>query len=514
MTMKRLFKSSLWLMIAFFSLLVTTGCKNKRYQTHIDGQSCVITSELKKTLKEYKDVLSVKDGLIVVNANNMKTDETGQNYYPKGCIDMKGNVIIPLKYYGILIGDGSFVVFQQTRQGRRSGLLDMDGNEILPIEYEEIVPDFFQNGIYKYFRIKKDGRYGLIDNKGKVMIPLQFEDVRRFYTNSAYRSYTEQELPDIYLAYRNKTDKPELFNLSPEKMEKKTSTLCDVVPLGNNGNWSFMDYQGHIIAGPYQNIKIPSDFQTPLFPDGLAVVVKNNKVGFIDMQGMEKIPFNYYYTEFDFNIHADFGLFSEGLAAMMQPGNKWGYVDNKGNTVIPFVYDWAGRFHQGTAMVGNFIDGKEIYGIIDKNNTIVLPFEFETGVYTGNVYALCQNDKWGVYSPTGVCLTPCQYDQQITFVGGYATVAKNGKQGLINEQGQLLIPCEYKTCMYDASNGSDVVIVCKDGKWGVLDLQNQVLVPVEFDAVSPIIGYNGNLFGVTKDGRNGLYDSCGNCTLD
>lgn len=113
-----------------------------------------------------------------------------------------------------------------------------------------------------------------------------------------------------------------------------------------------------------------------------------------------------------------------------------------------------------------------------------------------------------------VCVTPCQYDQQITFVEGYATVVKNGKQGLINEQGQLLIPCEYETCLYDVCTGADMVYVVKDGKWGCVDLQGQVLVPVEFDAVDPCREFYGSLFYVKKDGRFGLYDRCGNCTLD
>ena len=41
-------------MMVFISLLITTGCKNKRYQkTSYDERPCGIIPELKKTLKDY-----------------------------------------------------------------------------------------------------------------------------------------------------------------------------------------------------------------------------------------------------------------------------------------------------------------------------------------------------------------------------------------------------------------------------------------------------------------------------
>jgi hypothetical protein len=500
------------MMLTAACVLLTAGCDNAGNSFKRGDQQCVITPQLKKILKNY-DVYDVRNDLMVVGARTPMVDETGRSFYPRGCINEKGKVVIPIQYESVGIGDGVFIVSNYTNQGRRYGMLDDQGNELLPIEYEEISwPDIHSSR--KHISVKKNGLYGMVDKTGKVVIPIQYEYVGRFYVDKAYRCYSEDELPDIYISYKKNDGKPEVFNLSPEKMERKPSTLYDANLVGKDGNQSFIDYQGRIIAGPFQNVRVCGDLQTPLFPEGLAAVVKNNKIGFIDMQGKVKIPFKFYYNEFDFNIHSEFGVFSEGLAAMMKPGNKWGYIDKNGKEVIPFVYGWAARFHQGSAIVGNLIGGQEKYGLIDKNNSVILPFEFETGVYTGNVFALCQNGKWGVYSPSGVCVTPCEYDQLITFFEGYATVVKNGKKGLINEHGQLLIPCEYETCLYDVCAGADVVYVVKNGKWGCVDLQNQVMVPIEFDEVGACTGFNGNLFVVKREGRYGLYDRCGNCTLD
>jgi len=497
-------KRNLLVISTLLSLLLTTSCGIKGTNSkdiNSDDQSCGITAELRKILNEYNEVIQISNGLILVSSKSTKTDETGQNYYPMGCVDMEGNVVIPIQYEGIALGDKVFCVSKRTNQGVRYGLLDMEGNEIVPMEYEEIFgPDIIS---HKYVKIKKDGKYGLIDKKGNVLIPIQYDEVNRFYVNMAYNSYKEEELPDIYMAWRN--GKPEVINLSPEKMKQKPFTPYDVILVGEYGNQSFLDYHGNVIAGPYQNVRVSGN-NSVLFSEGLAAVVENNRIGFIDMQGVVKIPFKFDYTEARFNFYSShFAIFSEGWAAMMK-GGKWGYIDKTGNLALPFVYDWADCFHQGVALVGK----EDRLGIIDKSNKVILPFEFENGVYSGNVFTMCKNGKWGVYSPAGECLTPCQYDVLISFFKGYATVKMNGKSGLINERGNLLIPCQYDACLYDQE--TNLVYVQQNGKQGYVDLQNQVVVPIEFDLVGFM--YGSNLFKVRKDGREGLYDLCGNCTLD
>ena len=242
-------------------------------------------------------------------------------------------------------------------------------------------------------------------------------------------------------------------------------------------------------------------------------MVKNHKVGFINEKGRVMIPFKFYYSEFIFNYtELTSAIFNEGMAAMVDGNGKWGFIDKQGNTAIPYVYDWADYFHQGAALVSKKMGGQTLLGMIDKNDKVIVPFEYENGAFSENVFILCKNGKWGAYTPMGTCIVPCEYERQFYFFAGYATVELNGKQGLIDEQGRLLIPCEYETASHDWS--VDLVFVKQNGKTGYVDLQNQVVVPIEFNVVGPCEGFNGNLFVVEKDGRYGLYDRCGNCTLD
>ncbi len=64
--------------------------------------------------------------------------------------------------------------------------------------------------------------------------------------------------------------------------------------------------------------------------------------------------------------------FTEGLAVVSK-GEKKGYVDSLGRVVIPIVYDWTCGFRNGLAWVKK--NGR--YGFIDKQNRVVIPIQYE-----------------------------------------------------------------------------------------------------------------------------------------
>ena len=501
------------LSLALLVLLLAVSCGNggKRgdYARTDNDNPCIITPKLKKALENYNVGWYVSDDLITVSLKTTNVNEAGRNYYPMGCINMNGEVVLPCQYAYVSTHSGMIIARIDKKDGVEYGLFDSQGNKVVPMGKFDVIGDY--GGFFgDYAVVKKGSQFGVINKKGNVVIPVEYDDINHFFYPHYYQF---ENLPDVFIGWKN--GKMEYFDLSKNsgKMETKPSTPYDVILVGEYGKQSFLDYQGHIIAGPYQNIRVPGEHKLSLFPEGLAAVVKNNKIGFIDMQGNVKIPFKFYYSESWFNYCSfSLGIFSEGLAPMMNSGKKWGYIDQNGEAVIPFQYDGAYCFHKGAASVCKVINSEVRWGLIDKNNNVILPFEFEKeGVYTGNVYVMCQNNKWGVYSPQGECITPCQYDQTITFVEGYATVVKGGKQGLIDEQGQVVIPCENKSVLYDMSSQL-VYVVKENGKQGYVDMNNQVVVPIEFDNVSVL--ENGQLFRVEKDGHSGLYDRCGNNTLD
>lgn len=84
--------------------------------------------------------------------------------------------------------------------------------------------------------------------------------------------------------------------------------------------------------------------------EGLAVVKRDGKYGFIDNTGQVVIPPKY-------DLVWDF---SEGLARVSQNG-KAGFIDNTGKVVIPLKYDKAYSFYNGVAGVLDRSTGEAFY---------------------------------------------------------------------------------------------------------------------------------------------------------
>lgn len=77
------------------------------------------------------------------------------------------------------------------------------------------------------------------------------------------------------------------------------------------------------------------------FHEGLAVVKKEGRYGFINREIKVAIPFEFSMA----------GRFSEGLAAVANSKNQWGYIDKNGKVVIAFAFTFADMFNEGVARV-------------------------------------------------------------------------------------------------------------------------------------------------------------------
>ena len=77
------------------------------------------------------------------------------------------------------------------------------------------------------------------------------------------------------------------------------------------------------------------------FSEGLAMVERNDRVGFVDKTGALVMPPSY--------DNAD--SFSEGLAPV-EINDQRGFIDKKGNVVIAPAYDDAGRFPERAPAIG------------------------------------------------------------------------------------------------------------------------------------------------------------------
>jgi hypothetical protein len=150
------------------------------------------------------------------------------------------------------------------------------------------------------------GRYGFRDAGGRVRIPARFRFVYEFF---------------------------------PEGI---TGAVDDA-------GFVFIDASGRELARAF-----PYDNGPDYFAQGLARIVKQRKIGFIDRSGRIVVPPRY-----------DFALpFCEGRAVVCNgcrdigsgdeaelSGGKWGYLDVQGRLAIPLRFEKAESFEGGVAMV-------------------------------------------------------------------------------------------------------------------------------------------------------------------
>ena len=214
---------------------------------------------------------------------------------------------------------------------------------------------------------------------------------------------------------------------------KYTTFFENGLSMAQDGNfkYGFIDKKG--------NWEIKPEYDNAVhFSEGLASVMKDGKWGAVDIQGNAVIDFLYggqfffrdgtatvyrkdssYYGGLidrsgkilvDEQIPDNRGL-SEGL---MPAGKtkKYGYYDLSGKAVFPEIFERAGLFQNGKAVVS--FKGK--YGLIDKEgNFIIQPvFEYIGNFYNGIAMAQVKN-KYGFINESGKFVIAPVFDQVESF---------------------------------------------------------------------------------------------------
>lgn len=96
------------------------------------------------------------------------------------------------------------------------------------------------------------------------------------------------------------------------------------------------------------------------FADGMAIVARDGKYGFVDTSGRIAIPL----------VYEDARSFGNGYAGVMIEG-KFGFIDKAGNLVIEPRFDDVRSFKDGACAVRI----GEKWGVIDTSGSMILPQE-------------------------------------------------------------------------------------------------------------------------------------------
>ena len=244
------------------------------------------------------------------------------------------------------------------------------------------------------------------------------------------------------------------------------------------------------------------------FHEGLALVVKSGKYGYINERGEEVIPcqrkaFIYRDGELDETVLPEFNegmavvyTFSENDDGLPDSGTLlYGYINERGEEVIPIQYKEAGNFSEGVAPVTDR-NGRQLF--IDKKGAEVLVIDESmycvTGFHDGLAYASMREERnYGFIDKTGRTVISMKYQWVRDFSDGLAYVDGDGFKGFIDTKGNEVISCKDYECVGDFHEGlASVVLRNEDGQWidwrlGFIDKQGNLAIPVSL----PVMGYEG-----------------------
>ena len=376
-----------------------------------------------------------------------------------GLIDKYGKIIAPLIYDNIHeFFDGVAIAYKNNKYG----FIDKNGDVVIDFIYDDA--SYFNEGLALVF---ENGKYGYINKNGEIVIPFNYDYADSF--SDGFANVCQNDKWGIIDITGNA--------VIPSEHE-------DYIRNIGNGLFWFREETGVVLINKNgEVIFLPGYDHIGSFKEGLAIIRKDGKWGYIDMTGEIVIPIEYR-NAWNFN--------DDGLAIVEIPDGKnrvglsyvrawktWGYINKNGEIVLTVKYNNVYDFSENLAMVSNFDSGGgynayQKFGYINRNGELVIPMIYESACeFENGLAAVCiNNNKYGVINTAGEIVIPLIYDD-IRFVdGGRLIIAgKDWKYGILNNKGEIVLPFEYDLINGGRKMKDHLLCIEKDGLWGIIEIR-------------------------------------------
>jgi hypothetical protein len=136
--------------------------------------------------------------------------------------------------------------------------------------------------------------------------------------------------------------------------------------------------------------------------------------------------------------------FRDGVAVVIK-GNKLGFIDKLGTFTEAPKCDRIGTFSDGVAGISHDM----MWGLIDKTGKILVEPKFRIGLsrnlsFSEGLAAIIENGKWGFIDKRGEIVIEPQFEvNNPSFTKGFLAVKKEGKWGVIDKKGKYVMQPKY-----------------------------------------------------------------------
>lgn len=327
--------------------------------------------------KEGKGVIKniVNNRIIEVNEIEKISDDYLRVAYKGefGIVDKNLNWILPLEY-DYLDYNKEYVIVA------KEGVIEVYDKEFKKLEIENNTRVIL--GIGKYLYSVKNNKLGVIDKNGKVIITPKYDNFLKLNDR------------DIMIGYKD--GKSYLINL-----ETKKEKLLDYENFGEESEGmiltlkdrklGYIDIEGNeIIPNKYE-----AAFKVQMGSKYLQVK-ENEKWMLVNKKGevYKELPYD------------DLGEYKDGYILVVS-NNKLGYIDDEGNEKIVPQFIYATSFKNGYAVVGE----ESGFGVINKENEKVIPLIYDEVEIKDNYVYVKMDNKRGILDLNGHEILPVIYDE-------------------------------------------------------------------------------------------------------
>ena len=259
-----------------------------------------------------------------------------------------------------------------------------------------------------------------------------------------------------------------------------------------SGKFGYIDKKGAIV--------LPFIYdQASKVMNGVAAVQIDGKYGLIDRKGKYKIIPQYEELYFENN--------DSGLLKFKNNG-LYGLINKSGKVIIPNKYENLGDIENGFVAA----ESNGNYGLIDVKDNVIAPFIY---TYLGSVkngysfsFSEKGNPKMGLMNLSGKVLLNPVYDHIYTSLDEVRLI-ENRKKGIANKYGTVLLKPEYRSDFEGFNEG--LMLLEKDGKFGFTNINGQIVIDLIYDAARP---FSEGLAPVLKDGKWGFINKKGETSID
>ena len=310
------------------------------------------------------------------------------------------------------------------------------------------------------------------------------------YDDMMGRWYSDKRLSDDVVVYYFSDDTYRVYNKSTEKYTTpRIDWVTDAASGDSLGVYAVGGRRGYINVKNGEiiiNAKTNDYEKAWVFSDGLAAVMKDGKVGFINVDNELVIPFQFDYSS---NRWGDTGyLFHDGYCVMTNKDGKMGLIDINGSWIVDAEYDEVWNAHKtGNRIVVN--DGK--HGVLDSCGNVVYPAEyFCIDIWEDGFVLTKDGRKWqedyegNIVNPfvidgvNGYMKYPVSYSNEngVEYaLSDYAEYFVNRNSGIMNRiTGRPITPALFE----DVNMISDKLFEVQDAEtydWYIIDIDGNIV---------------------------------------